>query len=572
MTQISAQCADIYFYRVNGILQSELKVYLMQNGDVKGYMDSGERYHATVCTAGNYEFVAKTDPDLISLATQTVQVEPGGQYYLKLGVATGVDISSIKLMEPDKGEKEFHKGSKFTSAIRDIQLEEYGSTTIVEPTTSYTRGNISNQSPGNADGEGLLGVVEMNNFRLEGTDMRRSGELIEVDFKITNLAQQDRKLNLCAGMMSFYDENGQLYFPTKVCLANHCNYSAPPNTQTSSEYRCGSINYVASALMPSGIPLNATITIPGVLRTSTQFVRGDIWLDSEQPVRIQYGSTLFPGTVDLSDPNKKIAGNQTFQLVKAVRSGQEAVVKINAFNRSTTPHDVTIKGGRAYDDTGNVLTVSAVGFGSSNERSQNWSRRLPAVDGFPMYVILDGLPAGAKELSRLDLNFGNYELQWAGIPLEGAGEVNQADESVRDVAAAANNSQYISYTTFKEDVASREKVAGKKVILNNIYFDSGSDALQSRSYAQLQELASLLQANPDLTIEISGHTDNVGTEGSNTLLSQKRADAVRYYLIERSVVPTRMTSVGYGMNQPIDDNGSESGRQNNRRVEIKVGE
>ncbi|MGB3798388.1 MAG: OmpA family protein [Lewinella sp.] len=574
LNNIYAQCADIYFYRVNGFLQSELKVYLMQNGDIKGFMDSGERYHATVCTAGNYEFVAKIDPDLISLATQTVQVEPGGQYYIKLGVATGVDMSSIKLMDIDKGKKEFNKGSKFTSPVADIQLEEYGSsgsTTNFSQPTAGMQSSSDYSNPGPSAGNGLMAPVETNNFRFEVTDMRKSGELLELDYKITNLAREDRALLSCPGMVHAYDDIGNLYISEEVCISNSCR--TDPGYQkvekVNEKFYC---NGSANAIMPSSIPLNAKITFRGISRSATKFARINVRLQAEQDFEIRYASIDFPGGVDVSDPNKKIAGNQTFQLVKATRKGQGVLVKINAFNRSTSPHDLSIKGGQAYDDMGNVLAVSGVAFGSPGQQSQNWSQRMPGTDGFPMYIMLDEVPAGAQELSRLDINFGNYELRWDKISLEGEGEVQQTGQSVRDVAAPADNAQYISYVTFRKEASTREKVAGKKIILDDIYFDSGSDALQSRSYTQLQELATLLQANPDLVIEISGHTDNVGTESSNTLLSQKRADAVRYYLIERSVTPTRMTSVGYGLEQPIDSNSNETGRQKNRRVEIKVGE
>jgi len=113
-------------------------------------------------------------------------------------------------------------------------------------------------------------------------------------------------------------------------------------------------------------------------------------------------------------------------------------------------------------------------------------------------------------------------------------------------------------------------VVGKKIILEKIYFDSGSDVILASSYRQLDQLTQLMKSNLGLKLEISGHTDNVGEDLPNMLLSQKRADNIRYYLIGKSVEPSKITSVGKGSKQPIASNDSETDRQENRRVEIQI--
>ncbi len=82
-------------------------------------------------------------------------------------------------------------------------------------------------------------------------------------------------------------------------------------------------------------------------------------------------------------------------------------------------------------------------------------------------------------------------------------------------------------------------------------------------------MAASLIANPDIKIEISGHTDNTGSAATNTRLSQARADAVRTYLASKGVSPDRMVTRGYGPTQPVAPNTTAAGRAQNRRVELR---
>jgi outer membrane protein OmpA-like peptidoglycan-associated protein len=111
---------------------------------------------------------------------------------------------------------------------------------------------------------------------------------------------------------------------------------------------------------------------------------------------------------------------------------------------------------------------------------------------------------------------------------------------------------------------------GETVVLKNIFFDTDKFVLKDESLIELQKLLGLLQRNPNLKIEISGHTDNVGSAEHNLDLSRNRASAVYNYLIQKGIPGSRLTFAGYGFNQPIDDNNTDTGRANNRRTEFKV--
>jgi outer membrane protein OmpA-like peptidoglycan-associated protein len=113
-------------------------------------------------------------------------------------------------------------------------------------------------------------------------------------------------------------------------------------------------------------------------------------------------------------------------------------------------------------------------------------------------------------------------------------------------------------------------VTNKAIILKNVFFETGSAALKSASLEELNRLRDLLKENMDLKIQISGHTDNQGSDAMNMTLSENRAKAVKEYLIGQGINSSRLSSKGFGKTQPIDTNDTEAGRKNNRRTEFIV--
>ncbi len=111
---------------------------------------------------------------------------------------------------------------------------------------------------------------------------------------------------------------------------------------------------------------------------------------------------------------------------------------------------------------------------------------------------------------------------------------------------------------------------GKKVVLNNILFESGKSILTAGSYEEVDKLYGLMQENEKMRIEISGHTDKTGSEPLNIKLSENRAKAVMDYLIKKGISQSRMEYKGFGSLQAIADNNTPAGRAKNRRVEFKI--
>ena len=113
----------------------------------------------------------------------------------------------------------------------------------------------------------------------------------------------------------------------------------------------------------------------------------------------------------------------------------------------------------------------------------------------------------------------------------------------------------------------KEKV---NFVAHNILFPTKSDKLTNGSYLGLDDLVSILNNHPELRLAIEGYTDAKGTPGPNLALSQKRADAVKKYLLSKGIAESRVSAIGYGEQNPIADNSTEKGRSENRRVELKL--
>ena len=111
---------------------------------------------------------------------------------------------------------------------------------------------------------------------------------------------------------------------------------------------------------------------------------------------------------------------------------------------------------------------------------------------------------------------------------------------------------------------------GAKMVIGNILFNSGNANLRPESYAAMNRLVELMRENPTLKIEVSGHTDNVGSAANNKTLSNNRAITVRNYLTSQGIAADRLEYNGYGPDRPIAPNNTEEGRASNRRVEVEV--
>lgn len=137
-------------------------------------------------------------------------------------------------------------------------------------------------------------------------------------------------------------------------------------------------------------------------------------------------------------------------------------------------------------------------------------------------------------------------------------------------------SNYVDLTTsgeYKEmnlNIEMKPIEIGETFTIKNIFFDFNKSSLKPESYLELDRVAKLFTENPTVEVELSGHTDNVGTDGYNKKLSYERASSVAEYLISKGIIASRIKVEGYGKSKPVATNDTEEGRQLNRRVEFQI--
>jgi outer membrane protein OmpA-like peptidoglycan-associated protein len=167
-------------------------------------------------------------------------------------------------------------------------------------------------------------------------------------------------------------------------------------------------------------------------------------------------------------------------------------------------------------------------------------------------------------------------------PIAGVYEFKISDAKDYQLSVESEGFMFVNETVTLEGSAEQSKVVMKTIelkklevglvsVLRNIYFDFNKATFKQDSYNELNKLERMLQQNAGMNVEISGHTDNIGTKNFNKFLSQKRAEAVKDYLTKKGIDSRRITAIGYGSAKPLASNDDEEdGRELNRRVEFKV--
>ncbi|HVZ40737.1 MAG TPA: OmpA family protein [Candidatus Kapabacteria bacterium] len=140
-----------------------------------------------------------------------------------------------------------------------------------------------------------------------------------------------------------------------------------------------------------------------------------------------------------------------------------------------------------------------------------------------------------------------------------------ADVDARTTQRGEHLSQDLGVTSIEVAIEN-----GATFKIRNIFFDFAKSDLKSQSYLELNRLAALLNEYPTINVEIGAHTDAVGSDRDNQMLSENRARSVVNYLIGKGIDSGRLRSKGYGESMPIASNDTEDGRARNRRVEFKL--
>jgi outer membrane protein OmpA-like peptidoglycan-associated protein len=242
------------------------------------------------------------------------------------------------------------------------------------------------------------------------------------------------------------------------------------------------------------------------------------------------------------------------------------------------------------------LTVSSSGknaFFSSNMKGgfggmDIYSFELPQALRPNLVTYVKGKVFDAKTKETLDANVKITALKTDAIAFEDisdyeTGEFLATMQAGKSYGLSVERKGYMlfseNFSLEKPDAANKPYMlsvplqpieVGKMVILKNIFFETNKFNLLPESKAELQELINFMELNPSVTIEIDGHTDNVGDDKVNQLLSENRAKSVYSFLITNKIPAARLTYKGFGETSPMAANTSDEGRQQNRRTEFKI--
>ncbi len=154
--------------------------------------------------------------------------------------------------------------------------------------------------------------------------------------------------------------------------------------------------------------------------------------------------------------------------------------------------------------------------------------------------------------------------RYQGCPIpdtDGDGVNDEEDKCINEKGPASN----FGCPVISEDHIKRLQIAAK-----SIYFETGKSKLLSKSFKNLNDIVAIMNENPTYRLSIEGHTDDVGKDESNQILSEDRARSVKEYLVGKGVNESRIASAGYGETTPVADNKTAAGRAQNRRVEMTL--
>jgi outer membrane protein OmpA-like peptidoglycan-associated protein len=183
-------------------------------------------------------------------------------------------------------------------------------------------------------------------------------------------------------------------------------------------------------------------------------------------------------------------------------------------------------------------------------------------------VLYEYLPSGLEAgLARSNPSDGSYKIS---LPAGSDFGFRAEASGYYAVSEQLSTKELKEYTEITKNLLLAPIEEGEAIRLNNIFFDFAKAELRPESFPELQRLAAFLKINTTVSIELGGHTDNIGNDEANQKLSEERVEAVKSYLIDAGINKARLKAVGYGKKRPLVSNDTDEGRQQNRRVEFII--
>jgi outer membrane protein OmpA-like peptidoglycan-associated protein len=172
----------------------------------------------------------------------------------------------------------------------------------------------------------------------------------------------------------------------------------------------------------------------------------------------------------------------------------------------------------------------------------------------------------AAERAKADADRARAEADAANARAEAAAANQNAQKNAEDANAVREKLK----AQLNAILVTSESARGLIVNMSDVLFDTAKYTLKPGTQVSLAKVATILQLYPGLKIQVEGYTDSVGSDDYNQKLSENRANAVHDFLIQNGVTAANVTAAGYGKSNPVADNGTAAGRQQNRRVNMVV--
>jgi len=258
-----------------------------------------------------------------------------------------------------------------------------------------------------------------------------------------------------------------------------------------------------------------------------------------------------------------------------------AVIAVLSACSTTPPHSASLDEARTMVpqvETSGRAGVAATDV-SNARKSLDAANRLGASGGKPAEVEFEAQKAvlSAKIAQEKILTAQAQEeaakgaAQQQAVLLESRDRENaRSTQSATDARQMADASDKRANSLASElaDLKAKQTERGLVLTLGDVLFDTAGSTLKSGSFATLDRLAAALKDKPGRSVMIEGHTDNVGSDQNNQALSMRRAESVQMALLQRGVASGQIKAVGRGESSPVASNDDESGRQQNRRVDL----
>ena len=187
-----------------------------------------------------------------------------------------------------------------------------------------------------------------------------------------------------------------------------------------------------------------------------------------------------------------------------------------------------------------------------------------------MHEAEQSLDLAAKTKDQAEINHLAYVAHRRVDLARAEAQTKIAEDSSKQQFKAQEGMRVKSLEDELAALKAKKTARGYVIILGDVWFDYNKSSLKADAQQNLYPLVTFLKDYPERTVAIEGHTDSTGTAAYNLELSEFRAKAVESFLRENGVQAERMTTQGFGINNPVASNKTESGRQENRRVEVVI--